>query len=114
MQESHTEGLASHGDPESCAGARKGAGEALTGVHAGGISSREITCNQGADAVVLSGRQHTGVRKGEHQGGPARSKTSSMRGSSMRENRESPGLTRSDGKDEGWKRTESPWSRVPV
>ena len=33
MKESHTEGLASHGDPESCAGARKGVGEALTGAH---------------------------------------------------------------------------------
>jgi len=31
----------------------------------------------------------------------------------MRENRESPGPTRDDGKDEGGKRTESPWPRVP-
>jgi len=51
MKESHTEGPASHGDPASCAGVRKGAGEALTGAHTGGASSRENRCNQGADAV---------------------------------------------------------------
>jgi hypothetical protein len=31
----------------------------------------------------------------------------------MRENRESPGPTRDDSKDESRKRTESPWPRVP-
>ena len=41
MEESYTEGLASHGDPESCADVREGAGEALTGVHTGGVLSRE-------------------------------------------------------------------------
>jgi RNA-directed DNA polymerase len=42
MQEPHVEGPASHDDPESCADAREGAGEALTGAHAGEVSSREI------------------------------------------------------------------------
>ena len=41
MRELYTEGLASHGDPESCAGVRKGAGEALTGAGAGWVGSRE-------------------------------------------------------------------------
>ena len=90
MKESHTEGLAHHGDPESCAGTRKGAGEALTGAHMGGVLSRETRCNQGADAVVLSGRQHACVRKGECTRDPARSETSSTCGHSMRENREIP------------------------
>jgi hypothetical protein len=41
MKESHDEGLASHIDPESCVGSRKTAGEALTGAHAGQVSSCE-------------------------------------------------------------------------
>jgi len=70
MKEPYTEGPASHGDPESCAGAREGAGEALTGAHAGGVSSRENRSHQGADVVVLSGRQHTRTRDGELAGHP--------------------------------------------
>ena len=41
MKESYVEGLASHSGPESCGGARKGAAEALTGVRAGRVLSRE-------------------------------------------------------------------------
>lgn len=61
MKESDTEGVAIHGGPESCVGPRKLAGEALTGVHAGQLLSREIKFYQGADAVHLRGRQY-GVR----------------------------------------------------
>ena len=43
MRVLYSEGLASHADPESCAGGRKGAGEALTGERAGRVLSREIT-----------------------------------------------------------------------
>lgn len=88
MKESYAEGPASHGDPESCVRIREGSGEALTGAHAGGVLSREIRHTQGADAVVLSGRQHLHERNGEFMEAPARSKTSSMCGNSMRENRE--------------------------
>ena len=42
MREPHVEGLANHGGPESCVGARKGVGEALTGEGTGEVSSREI------------------------------------------------------------------------
>jgi hypothetical protein len=35
MRELYTEGVAIHGGPESCVGAREGAGEALTGVRVG-------------------------------------------------------------------------------
>ena len=97
MKESHTEGPASHSDPESCVGTREGAGEALTGAHTGGVLSREIRLNQGADAVVLSGRQHTRMRQGECAGDPARSETSSTSGNSMRENRETPCPPSGDG-----------------
>jgi hypothetical protein len=42
MQESYGEGVASHTDPESCGGVRKGDGEALTGHVQAGLSSREM------------------------------------------------------------------------
>jgi group II intron reverse transcriptase/maturase len=113
MKEPYTEGLASHGDPESCAGAREGAGEALTGAHTGGVLSRETNKDLGADDVVLIGRQHTRVRKGECTGDLARSEASSMCGNSMRENREIPCSAREDGKTGDGERTESSWSRVP-
>src|SRR6516225_11955656 len=41
MKESYVEGLAAHNGPESCAGAREGVGEALTGVRTGRVFSRE-------------------------------------------------------------------------
>ena len=44
-RESHTEGLATHGDPESCSGVREGVAEALTGAHAGRVLSREMEFN---------------------------------------------------------------------
>lgn len=43
MKESCIEGLATHDDPESCAGAREGEGEALTGARIGRVLSREIS-----------------------------------------------------------------------
>ena len=42
MKESYVEGLASYGGPESCVHIREGVGEALTGVRAGRVLSREI------------------------------------------------------------------------
>jgi len=41
MKESYVEGLADRNGPESCVGAREGVGEALTGVRAGRVFSRE-------------------------------------------------------------------------
>ncbi len=60
MKEPHGEDPASHADPESCAGRRKVAGEALTGAHADQPSSCEITRTWGADVVLTYGRQHRG------------------------------------------------------
>ncbi|MGH9625402.1 MAG: group II intron reverse transcriptase/maturase [Bryobacteraceae bacterium] len=97
MKEPHIEGLANHDDPESCLGTRKGTGEALTGAHAGRVLSRENRSNQGADAVVLSGRPHADARESERTRDPARSKASDMRGNSMRENREIPRPPAADG-----------------
>jgi hypothetical protein len=73
MQESYGEDLASHTAPESCAVARKGAREALTGARAGGLLSREIILVRGADAVSVSGRLHPMPRYGERYGDLARS-----------------------------------------
>ena len=42
MKEPCVEGVATHDGPESCVVVRKGGGEALTGVRAGEVLSREI------------------------------------------------------------------------
>jgi RNA-directed DNA polymerase len=62
MKEPHTEGVANHGDPESCDDDREVVGEALTGARAGRVLSREITREPGADAVPSCGRQHEAHR----------------------------------------------------
>lgn len=46
MRESYGEGLASHSDPESCVDDRKVGCEALTGVWAGRVLSREIFASE--------------------------------------------------------------------
>src|SRR5262245_17463673 len=90
MQESYGENLASHTDPESCAVAREGAREALTGACAGGLLSREIILVRGADVVSVRGRLHSMARDGERHGDLARSKNLCMHRTTSRENRESP------------------------
>ncbi len=47
MKEPHRKGVAIHSDPESGAGSRKAAGEALTGAHVGRVSSCEIMLTSG-------------------------------------------------------------------
>jgi RNA-directed DNA polymerase len=42
MKESNVEGIANHDVPESCVAVREDGGEALTGVRAGRVLSREI------------------------------------------------------------------------
>ena len=54
MQVHHDEGIANHIDPESCAAAREGNSEALTGERAGQPLSRESTLFSGADVVPLT------------------------------------------------------------
>ena len=90
MEESCVEGLATHGDPESCAGTREGDGEALTGARAGWAIEPRNQRVRGADAVEMSGRQHRWRRYREPSGDPARSENLCMHGTSMRENREVP------------------------
>jgi hypothetical protein len=97
MKALYIEGLATHDDPESCAGTRKGIGEALTGAHAGrAIEPRKQTI-LGADAVLRRGRPHDPERNREFWVDPTRSKNLSMRRVSRRENREIPWPPEADG-----------------
>ena len=93
MKVPYVEGIAGHDGPESCVDAREGGGEALTGVHAGRVSSREKLKVQGADAVETGGRQHGTARKGELRPSPAWSETSRTHASHLQGNRDIHWLT---------------------
>ena len=71
MQVHHDGGVANRIDPESCAVAREGIGEALTGERTGQPLSRESNLFPGADVVPLSGRQYGWARYRERPDGPA-------------------------------------------
>ncbi|SRR6266436_4822238 len=88
MRESYVKGLANHNGPESCVEWRDSLGEALTGVRAGRVLSREINLVRGADPLMMWGRQQPAVRKGKARWYPARSETPGMHGNNLRENRE--------------------------
>jgi hypothetical protein len=88
MKVSNVKGVANHDDPESCGGARKGVGEALTGESAGWVLSREKNLVRDADPVEKRGRPQSTFRIGEERWYPARSETPGMHGSNLRENRE--------------------------
>lgn len=92
MKESYGEDLASHTDPESCAVARKGGREALTGACAGELWSRAMMMVRGADAVSARGRPRPMSCHGKRHGDLARSKHLCMHSTTARENRESPCL----------------------
>ena len=90
VEELYVEGLASHDGPESCAGVREGAGEALTGVRAGGAIEPR---NQGFGVPTLFRQAEGDIGGGvirESSRNPARSENLCMRGTSRRENREVP------------------------
>lgn len=90
MRELYIEGLATHGDPESCVGAREGAGEALTGARAGrAMEPRNHHFGVPTPSNRLEGNIVGGATR-ESPGDPARSENQGMYGISMRENREVP------------------------
>ena len=104
MKVSYSEGLASRTGSESCMFVGNGEGEALTGVRAGQVWSREIEPPSrkrwlllGADAVELSGRQDWRRRNGETPLGLARSETLSMHASTLCGSREVPWLSVTEG-----------------
>jgi hypothetical protein len=97
MKVSYVEGLASYGGPESCVHIRKDVGEALIGVRAGQVLSREIHAPRrelrevrGAEVVEIHRRPHRGCRIGEAGMDPARSETLRTRASTLFGNREIP------------------------
>ena len=90
MKKSYGEGLATHTGPESCGAARESGVEALTGVRAGRVFSRERLLLRGADAVRRRGRPHPVHRNRKVYRDPARSETPSTHGNTSRENREIP------------------------
>ena len=84
------EGVASHTDPESCAGTREGTGEALTGAHTGQPLSCEINPSRVPTLFIhMEGHIVHGVTR-ESCTDPAQSETLSMCGNSMRGSREIP------------------------
>lgn len=97
MKEPHTEGVATHGDPESCAAARKGGGEALTGARTGSVMSRENRQSGTPTPLSYAEGNTTQGRYREPSSGPTRSKTRSTCGTSPRENREIPKVLITDG-----------------
>lgn len=88
MKESYVKGLANRNGPESCGGARKSDGEALTGESAGWVLSREMNLDRDADPVGERGRPQPSYRFGKARRYPARSEAPGMHGSNLRENRE--------------------------
>jgi RNA-directed DNA polymerase len=100
MKVSYSEGVAIHTVSESCTLVRKDEGEALTGVRAGEVLSREIEPPSrkrwplpGADALELGGRQNWKRRYRETLLDLARSETLRMHASTLCGNRELPCLS---------------------
>ena len=100
MKEPYIEGLANHDGPGSDAGGCKAAGEARTGARAGGVLSRENSSIRVPTLLSTTEGNMVMGNKGKRITGPARSKTTSMHGNSMRENRESLHLFLGDGTEE--------------
>jgi RNA-directed DNA polymerase len=104
MKESHDEGPASHVDPESCVDGRKAVGEALTGAHAGQVSSCEITLFGTPTPLSEAEGNIAGGAHGKPPVSPAQSQTLKqgpplrcMRGNSLHGNRETPRPSAEDG-----------------
>jgi len=97
MKEPHIEGVATRDDPESCVGTREGAGEALTGARTGSALSRENRQSGAPTPLSEAEGNTTRGRYRESSSGPARSKTRSTCGNSLRENREIPVSPTADG-----------------
>jgi RNA-directed DNA polymerase len=90
MKVSYEKGVAIHLGPESCVGAREGDGEALTGVRAGRVSSREIVKAPGRRRCSRKRKATPGHRYREVYPGSARSETPYMLGNVLFGNREIP------------------------
>ena len=85
MKEPYIEGLATHGDPESCVGVREDAGEALTGARAGRAIEPRNQLHSGCRRRSRVGRQHRRQRYRELPADPARSENLHARNLHARE-----------------------------
>jgi RNA-directed DNA polymerase len=92
MKEPDIEGVATHDVPESCAVDREVGGEALTGVRAGRLLSREITLFRVPTLLINAEGNTNRHRQRAVTNDPARSQTPCTFGTSLHENRESFGL----------------------
>lgn len=93
MEEPYGEGLSSHTGPESCEVVREGSGEALTGVRAGRLWSRETPFASGVPTPSPGAEGHTGrLVSARGVPGSTRSETPSTHGSTSRGTREIPRL----------------------
>lgn len=95
MKEPYGEGVATHAGPESGTAVCEGRGEALTGVRAGWVMSREIReplrrSLRGGDAVSEDGRPHLVHHFRELYQDPARSETPRMYATILHGSREVP------------------------
>lgn len=91
MREPYEEGVATHFGPESCVPVREGGGEALTGVRAGPVWSREIDLYLRVPTFSKHGEGYTGRSDSARTSpDPARSETWCMLGNSLHGNREIP------------------------
>ena len=92
MKVPRDEGVAIHIGPKSCAVAREGLGEALTGERIGQPSSRESLIISDADVVeITEGNMGSAITRASAQSGVV--EDPGMCGSSLHGNREVSGLT---------------------
>ncbi len=70
MRESYDEGVASHIGPESCGGGSNAMAEALTGVRAGQVLSREMLVNSGVLTIWVSRTATPGMSLARDMSGP--------------------------------------------
>ena len=87
MEELCAEGLAPHGDPESCVAFCEGRGEALTGARAGLAIEPRNTQDRGARVLMSAEGNTPGSASRELPGDPARPENHGMCGTFVRENR---------------------------
>ena len=70
MRESYDEGVASHIGLESCGGGSNAMAEALTGVRAGQVLSREMLVNSGVLTIWVSRKATLGMSPARDMSGP--------------------------------------------
>jgi hypothetical protein len=106
---SHIEGLATHDDPELWGHGREAVPQALAGAHAGRVLSLEKVFDFQVPSHFPECRRRDLLRRqGEAREDLAWPKTPSMRGNTMRENRETlrppteGGTVGRDGKSKDW------------